>query len=81
MSKTSPRTVRLEEDLDAKVQKWLEVNKNAGVADFTMLVNIALKQFIGKPQTIEFEAVSLDKGLKTATAAMKKHRKAIDELK
>lgn len=80
MSKTSPRTVRLDEELDSSVQQWLEVNKRAGV-DFSTLVNFAVKEFIAKPQAIAFEPVSLDKGVKTAKAAMKRHRKAINELK
>jgi hypothetical protein len=45
------------------------------------LVNFAVKEYIAKPQSIDFEPVKLDKGLKTAMAAMKRHRKAIDELK
>ena len=80
MSKASPRTIRLDEELDSKAQEWLEMNKKSGV-DFSGLVNFALKEFIAKPQSIEFKPISLEKGIKTATAAMKRHRKAIDELK
>ena len=80
MSKSAPKTVRLDEEVDKAVQRWLEINKGVGI-DFSVLTNRALMNFISQKQTIELESVSTERGLKTAQSAMRKHRKAIDELK
>ncbi len=80
MNKRNPRTVRLDEDLDSQVQQWLEINEKVGI-DFSRLVNLAVKEFIASPQSVEFEPIAFKEGVKTAKAAMKKHRKAVDELK
>jgi hypothetical protein len=75
--KGKPNTVRLEEDLEPAVQQWLEINR----LDFSALVDVALREFIFKKQTIELQPVSPGTALKSATRMLRKHKKAIDELK
>ncbi len=50
------RTVRLDDDVNLLVERFLKKND----ISFNKLVNLAVKEFISKPHTIELEPVSLD---------------------
>lgn len=72
-----PKTVRLEDDLEKKVENYLEAN---GIR-FAQLVNLAVEKFIKEPQTIQLAPVD-EKDFATAAAkAFKKHKNAMDKLK
>ena len=72
-----PKSVRFEEELEEKVEKYLEAN---GLR-FSQLVNMAVSKFISEPQTIQLAPVDQKEFLKTATKAFKKHKNAMDKLK
>jgi antitoxin component of RelBE/YafQ-DinJ toxin-antitoxin module len=72
-----PKTIRIDDDLEEKVQRYLEKNE----VKFTQLVNLALEKFISEPQTIHLEAVGPQEFLKASKAAYKKHKHAMDKLK
>ena len=72
-----PKTVRLEEQLDERVEKYLVAN---GIK-FSNLVNLALEKFISEPQTINLVPVGTKEFMKTAEKAFKKHKDAMDKLK
>ena len=72
-----PKTVRFEEELEGKVEEYLEAN---GIK-FSQLVNMAVSKFISEPQTIQLAPVSTNDFLKTATKAFSKHKNAMDKLK
>ena len=50
------RTVRLDDDVNLLVERFLKKND----ISFNKLVNLAVKEFISKPHTIELEPISLD---------------------
>ncbi|MBI2606993.1 MAG: hypothetical protein HYW49_13045 [Deltaproteobacteria bacterium] len=70
------RTVRFEDEVDPLVDQFLEKNS----INFNTLVNIAVKDFISKPQTIELLPIDQDDWEKAFKKAHKKHKKAIGEL-
>jgi hypothetical protein len=72
-----PKTVRFEEDLEHKVEEYLEAN---GVK-FSQLVNMAVAKFISEPQTIHLAPVHTKAFAEQATKALKKHKNAMDKLK
>lgn len=72
-----PKTIRLEKDLEKKVEVYLEAN---GIK-FAQLVNIAVERFISEPQTIELKPVDSKEFMKIASNAFKKHKAAMDKLK
>ena len=72
-----PKSIRLEEELETKVESYLEAN---GIK-FTQLVNLAVEKFIKEPQTIQLVPVNEENFLKTASKAFKKHKNAMDKLK
>jgi len=72
-----PKTVRLEEALEEKVEQYLQSNE----IKFTQLINLAVEKFISEPQTIELKPVGTGEFLKTAKKALKKHKGAMDKLK
>ena len=72
-----PKTIRFEEDLEDKVEKYLESN---GIK-FSQLVNLAVAKFISEPHTIQLAPVDAQDFLKTAKKAFKKHKNAMDKLK
>lgn len=72
-----PKTVRLEDHLDAKIQKYLQEND----LRFSNLVHLALEKFISEPQTIELQPVHKDEFLEKAKKAFKKNKNAMDKLK
>lgn len=72
-----PKTVRFEEDLEQKLEEYLEVNE----VKFSQLVNMAVAKFISEPQTIQLEPVKTDAFKAQAKKAFKKHKDAMDKLK
>lgn len=72
-----PKTVRFEEELEEKVDKYLEAN---GIK-FSHLINMAVSKFISEPQTIKLAPVNKANFMKTATKAFSKHKNAMDKLK
>ena len=72
-----PKTVRLEDDLELQIEKYLEAN---GLR-FANLVNMALKKFISEPQRIELVPVPEQEFLNKAKKAFKKHKDTMDKLK
>lgn len=72
-----PKTVRFDDELEQKVEEYLEAN---GIK-FAQLVNMAIEKFITEPQTITLAPVATKDFLTTAKKAFKKHRDAMDKLK
>jgi hypothetical protein len=72
-----PRTVRFEEDLEQKVEEYLEVNE----VKFSQLINMAVAKFISEPQTIHLTPVKTDAFVAQAKKALNKHKDAMDKLK
>ena len=73
-----PITVRLADNLEQKVEAYLQKNPSLKLPK---LVNLAVEQFIEQPHTIELLPIS-DKEVEILTKRLhKKHKKAMDELK
>lgn len=72
-----PKTVRFDDDLEKKIEEYLEAN---GIK-FTQLVNMAVTKFISEPQTIRLAPVATQDFLATAKTAFRKHKNAMDKLK
>lgn len=72
-----PKSVRFEDELEQKVEKYLEANG----LKFAQLVNLAVAKFISEPQSIQLAPVDSKDFLVSATKAFKKHKKAMDKLK
>lgn len=75
--KGKPNSVRLEQDLEPAVEQWLEINQ----LEFAQLVDLALRDFIFKKQTIELKPVDLDTAAASARKMLKRHKKSVDDLK
>lgn len=72
-----PKTVRFDEDLEQKVEEYIDVN---GIK-FSQLVNMAVAKFINEPQTISLVPVNPKIFAEKARKAFKKHKHAMDKLK
>lgn len=72
-----PKTVRFEEELEEKVERYLENNE----IKFSQLINMAVEKFISQPQTIELKPVDTQEFIRSARKAYKKHKGAMDKLK
>lgn len=72
-----PKTVRFDDDLEKKVEQYLEAN---GIK-FSQLVNLAVANFISKPQTIELAPVDTQPFLNAAKKGFQKHKNTMDRLK
>lgn len=72
-----PKTVRFDDELEKKVEQYLESN---GIK-FAQMVNMAVAKFITEPQTIQLAPVSTEDFMSTAKKAFKKHKNAMDKLK
>jgi hypothetical protein len=72
-----PKTVRFEDELEGKVEEYLEKND----IKFSQLVNIAVEKFISEPQSIQLEPIELKKWEQSVAKAHKKHKGAMDKLK
>lgn len=72
-----PKTIRLDEELEEKVEKYLDKNN----IKFAQLINIAVNRFISEPQTIELKPIESAQWDKTVKKAFSKHKNAMDKLK
>jgi hypothetical protein len=72
-----PKTVRFDDELESKVEEYIEKND----IKFAQLVNIAVEKFISEPQSIELTPVDAKKWEQTVAKAHKKHKGAMDKLK
>lgn len=72
-----PKTVRFDDELEKKVEQYLESN---GIK-FAQMVNMAVAKFITEPQTIQLAPVKTEDFMATAKKAFKKHKNAMDKLK
>lgn len=72
-----PKTVRLDNDLEKKVERYLKSND----IKFPQLINLAIEKFISEPQTIQLVPVKTADFMKVAEKAFKKHKDAMDKLK
>jgi hypothetical protein len=70
------RTVRFDDDIDPVVDLFVEKND----INFNKLVNLAVKEFISKPQTIELEPISSAEWDKLMKKAYPKYKKTLGEL-
>lgn len=72
-----PKTVRFDDELEKKMEEYLEANG----LKFSQLINMAVAKFISEPQTIQLAPVETKDFMEAATKAFKKHRNAMDKLK
>ena len=72
-----PKTIRLDEQLEQKVEEYIEANE----VKFSQLINMALAKFISEPQTIHLAPVKTVAFIQQAKKAFKKHKNAMDKLK
>lgn len=72
-----PKTIRFDDELETKVENYLEKNK----LKFPQLVKMAVEKFISETQTITLVPADTEQFLKTAKAAYQKHKHAMDKLK
>ena len=70
------RTVRFDEDIDPAVDHFIEKND----INFNKLVNLAVRDYISKPHSIELEPVDAKEWDKNLKKSFKKHKKAMVEL-
>jgi len=70
------RTVRFDDDIDPMVDVFIEKND----INFNKLVNLAVKEFIKKPHTIELEPIDPSDWEKNLKRSFGKHKKAMREL-
>jgi hypothetical protein len=70
------RTVRFEDEIDSAVDRFMEKND----INFNKLVNLAVKEFISKPHTIELQPVDEAEWDKMIKKSYKKYKKTLDEL-
>ncbi len=69
-------TVRFEDEIDPAVDRFMEKND----INFNKLVNLAVKEFISKPHTIELQPVDEAEWDKMMKKSHKKYKKTLDEL-
>jgi predicted transcriptional regulator len=70
------RTVRFDDEIDPLVDRFVEKND----INFNRLVNLAVKEYISKPHSIELEPITSDEWSKSMKKSFKKHKKAMGEL-
>jgi hypothetical protein len=70
------RTVRFEDDVDPAVDRFIEKND----INFNKLVNLAVKEFISKPHTIELQPVDEAEWDKMMKKSSKKYTKILNGL-
>ena len=70
------RTVRFDDEIDSFVDHFIEKND----INFNRLMNLAVKEFISKPHTIELGRVSEAEWDKLMKKSYKKYKKTLDEL-
>ena len=72
-----PKTVRFDDELEAKIEDYLEKND----IKFSQLVNLAVEKFITEPQSIVLKPIDSKKWEQTVAKAFKKHKGAMNKLK
>jgi antitoxin component of RelBE/YafQ-DinJ toxin-antitoxin module len=72
-----PKTVRFDDELEKRLEQYLEANG----LKFAQLLNMAVTKFISEPQTIQLSPVNTKDFLASAEKAFKKHKNAMDKLK
>jgi antitoxin component of RelBE/YafQ-DinJ toxin-antitoxin module len=72
-----PKSVRVDEELEKKIEAYLDQNP----VKFSQLVAMALEKFISEPQMIELRPVADEDYAKVAKKAFKKHKHTMDKLK
>ena len=70
------RTVRFDDEIDPLVDQFMEKNS----INLNKMVNMAIKEFISKPHTIELEPITNSEWEKLSKKSYKKHKKAMHEL-
>ena len=70
------RTVRFALELEKSVDEFLKKNN----LSFNTLVNLAVKEFISKPHTIELEPINPNEWTKNLKKSSEKHKKSITDL-
>lgn len=70
------RTVRFDDDIDNVVDVFIKKND----INFNKLVNLAVKEYISKPHSIELEAIDPSEWEKNLKKSFNKHKKAMREL-
>ena len=70
------RTIRFEDEIDLAVDRFMEKND----INFNKLVNLAVKEFISNPHTIELQPVDEAEWDKMMKKSHKKYKKTLDEL-
>jgi hypothetical protein len=73
---SKPRTVRFEDDMDSAVELYIEKND----ININKLVNLAVKEFISKPHTIELEPVNEGEWDQLMKQSYNKYKKTLDEV-
>lgn len=80
MSKNTPTSIRIDENLRPKIEEWLDKN-NIGLS---RLVNIAIAKYISEAQLLEPVEIVTAKDedvQKSAKKMISKHKKALERLK
>ena len=72
-----PKTVRFDDELEEKIDEYLETND----IKFSQLVNMAVNKFISESQTIELVPVKTEDFMKVAEDVIEEHSDALDRLK
>ncbi len=70
------RTVRFDDDVDNVIDVFLEKND----INFNKLVNLAVKEYISKPHSIELVPIDLKEWEKNLKKSFNTHKKAMSEL-
>lgn len=70
------RTVRFDDDIDNVVDTFIKKND----INFNKLVNLAVKEYISKPHSIELVPIDPKEWNENLKKSFKKHKKAMSEL-
>lgn len=70
------RTVRFALELEKSVDEFLKKNN----LSFNTLVNLAVKEFMSKPHTIELEPINPNEWTMNLKKSSEKHKKSITDL-
>ena len=81
ITKKQAISFRIDIDLQEAIQRWLITNKGI---NFTMLANLAIRQFISKSQVlkpVEIVKASTKEVMKSTKKMLHEHSDAMDKLK
>ena len=71
-----PKTIRLDDALERKVEEYIDTN---GIK-FSQLVTLAVTKFISEPQSIELTPVKKRVFMEAAERVFRKHKDTMDKL-